>query len=128
MRDGSGWRGAPFALRCLVALVVAASFWLSPRPGLAQADAPLTLTLRGDETPEAVRKLVDTLSAGGRKVEIRLAGPGAPATSSPATSLAVARQNEPIAPPAMSGSRLEMIWDNFVARERFHGERFMFIP
>lgn len=100
--------------RWLATAALAALCWLSPSQAPAQTDAPVTLTLRGDEAPETVRKLVDALSAGGRKVEIRLAGAdaAAPATSKPAAAAA------PVQPPAsatdLAESRIEELWNHFV--------------
>jgi small-conductance mechanosensitive channel len=108
----------PAAPPWLAALVLAALCWLSPSPTSAQADAPVTLTLRGDEAPETVRKLVDAITAGGRKVEIRLAGAdmAAPATSKPAVAAAPVAgpaAAPPSAPPT-ADSRIEELWDHFV--------------
>jgi small-conductance mechanosensitive channel len=100
--------------RWLAAAALAALCWLSPSQASAQADAPVTLTLRGDEAPETVRKLVDAISAGGRKVEIRLAGADAAtlATSKPAAAAT------PVQPPAsasaLAESRIEELWNHFV--------------
>jgi small-conductance mechanosensitive channel len=81
----------------------------------AKTDSPPVLTLRGDETPETVRKLVDALSAGGRKVEIRIAGkdevksPAAPANAA-ASSGAVPQRSAP----AAEETPAEAFWDHFV--------------
>lgn len=105
-------RALPTALRCLAAAALAVLCWLSPVQAQAQPDAPVTLTLRGDESPEAIRKLVDALATGGRKVEIRLAGTDAAAPASPTATAA------PAAPPASAAStaetRIEELWDHFV--------------
>lgn len=117
MQDGPGWRQRAAIPRRIAALVFAALSWLAPLEAAAQTDAPLTLTLRGDETPEAIRKLVDALAVGGRKVEVRLAEPkvhAAPAAPAAATSDA-SEATAPVPPPTMAGSRLEMIWEHFVA-------------
>jgi hypothetical protein len=80
----------------------------------AQGNANVTLTLRGDETPETVRKLVDALSTGGRKVEIRIAGKDQPVQAAPA---AVA--NNAATPPANTSpdqgeTPVEAFWGHFV--------------
>ncbi|AZO77110.1 MULTISPECIES: mechanosensitive ion channel family protein [unclassified Bosea (in: a-proteobacteria)] len=101
---------------CGVALLVGAV--AVPLPAVAQhakTDAPTVLTLRGDETPETVRKLVDALSAGGRKVEIRIAGKGE-AAAAPAAS-AVAGAALPLSSssaPAEHETQAEAFWDHFV--------------
>ncbi|MGE7468092.1 mechanosensitive ion channel family protein [Bosea sp. NPDC003192] len=89
-------------------------------PGAAQqakTDAAPVLTLRGDETPETVRKLVDALSAGGRKVEIRIAGKDEPksaaAASAPAGAGAVAPASKAPAQPE-DETPAEAFWDHFV--------------
>ncbi|RZJ01394.1 MAG: hypothetical protein EOO54_27050, partial [Haliea sp.] len=83
----------------------------------AKTDAAPVLTLRGDETPETVRKLVDALSAGGRKVEIRIAGKGeaAAAPAAPASALA-AGTGVAVASsaPAEHETPAEAFWDHFV--------------
>ncbi len=113
MQQAVGWWAWPAARRWLVALALAALCWLPPSLASAQADAPVTLTLRGDETPEAIRKLVDALAAGGRKVEIRLSGTdaAAPAKAQPAAAAPV-----PPAPSALAAadSRVEELWGHFV--------------
>lgn len=100
----------PGMVRSLAGVVLLALCWLAPGPTKAQTDMPVTLTLRGDETPETIRKLVDSLSAGGRRVEIRLGGPEAapapsPSIASPASAGASASSTE---------SGVEAIWDHFV--------------
>ncbi|WP_248308721.1 mechanosensitive ion channel domain-containing protein [Bosea sp. 124] len=87
--------------------------WFPPVPVSAQADAPVTLTLRGDETPETVRKLVDALAAGGRRVEIRVLGAEA-AVPAPAKPASAAPAVPPPAVPAPADSRIEELWDHFV--------------
>lgn len=68
-------------------------------PARAQATVqpPVVLTLKGDEPPETIRKMVEALSGGGRQVEIRLGAPGAssapgaePAPAAPAAKTAPA--------------------------------------
>jgi small-conductance mechanosensitive channel len=46
-------------------------------PATAQNQSSVVLNLRGDETPDAIRKMVDALSAPGRQVEIRVGGAAA---------------------------------------------------
>ena len=106
----------PAAPRWLAGLALAALCWGCPSPASAQADAPVTLTLRGDETPETVRKLVDALSVGGRKVEIRLLADAAtPATAQPMAAVSPAPASAPkTAAPATADSRIEELWDHFV--------------
>lgn len=82
----------------------------------AKTDASPVLTLRGDETPETVRKLVDALSAGGRKVEIRIAGkdeaavPAAPAS----TAAGAGSPPSPGSAAAENDTPAEAFWDHFV--------------
>ena len=97
-------------------MALAALCWLPAAPASAQADAPVILTLRGDETPEAVRKLVDALSGGGRKVEIRLLAAGAPppAMAQPAAAAPPPAPPTAAAAPATAESRIEVLWDQFV--------------
>ncbi|WP_066469442.1 mechanosensitive ion channel domain-containing protein [Bosea sp. WAO] len=95
-------------------------------PAAAQTNAapgePLLLTLRGDETPETVRKLVDALSAGGRRVEVRIGGVPAdvpaPAAvpAAPAGKAATAPKPAP-APSAVetADSQAEALADYFVS-------------
>lgn len=93
----------------LAAAVLALLLCLAPSQVSAQTDPPVTLTLRGDETPETVRKLVDTLSVGGRKVEVRLLAPDPAAPGAATTPPAAAA----VIPPA-ADSRIEQLWDHFV--------------
>jgi small-conductance mechanosensitive channel len=125
MGNGPGRRERRPILRYGAAAILALLCWLAPIPASAQADGPLTLTLRGDESPETIRKLVEALSVGGRKVEIRIANAPAPNVAvpaasnptppSPASASGPAQPSTLVEPPTMAGSRLEMIWDNFVA-------------
>ncbi|TQI77177.1 small-conductance mechanosensitive channel [Bosea sp. AK1] len=64
-----------------LALAFAAMATVSPAP--AQGQSSVVLNLRGDETPETIRKMVDALSAPGRQVEIRVGGA---ATATPVTT------------------------------------------
>jgi small-conductance mechanosensitive channel len=96
-------------VRLVVAWLALAWFTLPfASPALAQADQPVTLSLQGNEPPETVRRLVEALSTGGRKVEVRVAGQAA---SPPAAAAPIA-----MAPPEPAGaSRVDAIWDAFVA-------------
>ncbi|WP_377848478.1 mechanosensitive ion channel family protein [Bosea sp. UC22_33] len=60
---------------------------LSPvTTAMAEDQSSVVLNLRGDETPETIRRMVDALSAPGRQVEIRVGGTAAaaPAPAAPA--------------------------------------------
>ena len=79
----------------------------------APGDNSVTLILRGDEAPEALRKTITTLEAGGRKVILRMAGPGeavatAPAAATPAKPMPAAT------PVAVAETRLEEVANHFV--------------
>lgn len=52
----------------------------------AQSSSPVVLTLRGDETPETIRKMVDALSSAGRQVEVRIGGTNAAAPAAAAAA------------------------------------------
>lgn len=93
-------------LRWLAVLALVA-LWLPSGLAQAQTEAPVTLTLRGDEAPETIRKLVDALAASGRKVDIRLGGLGETAQATPVATTAVTA-------PASPDSRAEAIWEHFV--------------
>lgn len=54
----------------------------------AQETSSIVLNLRGDETPETIRKMVDALSAPGRQVEIRIGGVATAAPSAPVPAAA----------------------------------------
>lgn len=54
--------------------LLASAFLGISSPARAETQAPVVLNLRGDETPETIRKMVDALSAPGRQVEIRVGG------------------------------------------------------
>lgn len=106
-------------LRAMVLCAAAALTGVTAGPATAQQakpDASPVLTLRGDETPETVRKLVDALSAGGRKVEIRIAGKDeAPAPAAPASTAAGAGlPPSSSSVPAENDTRAEAFWDHFV--------------
>jgi small-conductance mechanosensitive channel len=81
-------------------------------PAMAQAGQPVTLSLKGDEPPETVRRLVEALSTGGRRVEVRVAGEVAtpPVAAAPASAAPIA-----IAPTEPAVSRLDAIWGAFLA-------------
>ena len=78
------------------------------------------LTLRGDEKPETVRKLVDALSAGGRQVEIRIAGKdehksaAAPSAAAAPASTGAATPSGKAQPQAEDETPVEVFWDHFV--------------
>ncbi|WNJ93489.1 mechanosensitive ion channel family protein [Bosea sp. 685] len=80
----------------------------------AQGNANVTLTLRGDETPETVRKLVDALSTGGHKVEIRIAGKDQPIQAAPAAVASNAATPPASSSPDQGETRVEAFWDHFV--------------
>lgn len=69
-------------------------------PAWAETQAPIVLNLRGDETPETIRKMVDALSAPGRQVEIRVGG--VPAAPPPAAAPQVTAATAKPAAPAVS--------------------------
>ncbi len=107
-----------FALTALCGLLLAAmmlSGQVMAQAPSAPADAALTLTLRGDESPEAVRKLVDALSAGGRKVEIRIAGKDAPMPAAAPAAAASTTTAKTMPAATEASSRLEALWDYFIA-------------
>ena len=90
--------------------------WFAPltaSPAQAQVEQPVTLSLQGNESPETVRKLVEALSAGGRKVEVRVSGQAAPAA--PAAAPASAAPITMAPPEPAEVSRVNAIWDAFVA-------------
>lgn len=72
---------------------------LTTTAALAQAQPPIILNLRGDETPETIRKMVDALSGSGRPVEIRMGGSGAPPAAAPES---VAKEKHAAAPASMA--------------------------
>lgn len=105
--------------RCCLALALVSLCWLSPSPVSAQADTSVTLTLRGDEPPETVRKMVDALAVGGRRVEIKLSRPDAPEAANPAPASAPVAAVAAAAPPAptpvgAAETRIEELWNHFV--------------
>lgn len=103
--------------RGLAAMAFAVICALSTDAATAQADPPVALTLRGDEAPETVRRLVDALAAGGRKVEVRVAAPEAAAPSVPnpvAAPPAPVAAPAPVVEPAPAETRIEQLWDHFV--------------
>ncbi|KPF72067.1 hypothetical protein IP69_04545 [Bosea sp. AAP35] len=53
---------------------------MAQAPAPAPALPPVVLSLKGDETAETIRRMVDALAAGGRPVEIRI---GSPSTTEP---------------------------------------------
>lgn len=93
-------------------------------PALAQtnSDASVPLVLRGDESPETIKRLLDAIEASGRKVTVRIAGPGeatsVPPPASAAAAPASAKSTEaPKAPSQTStaAARIDEFWDSFVA-------------
>lgn len=83
---------------------------LTVSPVLAQSDS-IVLTIRGDETPEALKRSIAAIEAGGRKVELRLAPPEAAKPAPPAKTTA-----SPAAAPPQPGSaatRFETFLDDF---------------
>lgn len=97
---------------CALALSLFAALLLSPlataSPAQAQAESPVVLNLRGDETPETIRKMVDALA--GRPVEIRVGGNAA----APAAPGVAAAADKP-APPPRSMAEEEGIQGQFNA-------------
>ena len=77
---------------------------LSPgAPAMAEGPPSVVLNLRGDETPEAIRKMVDALSAPGRQVEIRVGGATAvPVAATPAEPAGKAKPAATQPAPALS--------------------------
>lgn len=91
-------------------------------PALAQTnnDVSVSLMLRGDESPETIKRMLDAIEASGRKVTLRIAGPGDAVAVQPPAAAAVPAATSP--PPAMAkpaqsnaSSRIEEFWDSFVA-------------
>jgi small-conductance mechanosensitive channel len=72
--------GRRLAAACAVLCVLGVA-GSPPARAQAQAQPPVMLTLKGDETPETIRKMVEALSGGGRQVEIRIGAQPAPATA-----------------------------------------------
>lgn len=103
------------ASRLLAPPLLLALAWLAPpvaAPALAQAEQPVTLSLKGDESADTVRRLVEALSTGGRRVEVRVADRPAPppaAATAPTPAIAMAP------PEPAETSRADAIWDAFVA-------------
>ena len=72
----------PATLIAVLVLAVLALLGGFAGPAHAETQAPVILNLRGDETPETIRKMVEALS--GRPVEIRVGGvETAPAAAAP---------------------------------------------
>lgn len=107
----SGWlAGLALLILCLGGAVTGA---------LAQNNdaAPVTLTLRGDESAETLKRMLDALAASGRKVELRIVGTGETAQpAAPAEAAASKPKPTPAEPVAnKTGSRFETFWDDFTA-------------
>jgi hypothetical protein len=103
-------QGASVPRRTLARLV-ALSGWLvlafaasdSRYPAAAQDRSSVILNLRGDETPETIRKMVDALSVPGRQVEIRVGGiPTAPVAAAPVEPTGKAQPAVPQPAPSMA--------------------------
>lgn len=78
---------------------------LSPvMPATAEGQSSVVLNLRGDETPEAIRKMVDALSAPGRQVEIRVGGTAAAAPIATAPAEPAGKAKPAAAQPAPAPS------------------------
>lgn len=108
-----GWLGWLALLLCLIGMAPVA---------LAQNSdtSPVTLTLRGDESAETLKRMLDALAASGRKVELRIVGAGEvaqPAAPAEATASKPASSDRPNMqpPPAKAGSRFETFWDDFTS-------------
>lgn len=106
-----------------LALALAGLTPLAATPARAQAEPPVTLSLKGDESAETVRRLVEALSAGGRRVEVRVAVEARASTETGSTGTAATVAASPAgagsgakaAPEAAELSRFDAIWDAFVA-------------
>lgn len=112
---GPGMAAARWLLLAMMALAFAG-------PAAAQTNAapgePLLLTLRGDETPETVRKLVDALSAGGRRVEVRIGGVPAEALAPAEPAGKAAKAPKPPPAPSLAettDTQAEALVDYFVS-------------
>ncbi len=95
-------------------------------PSLAQDQAPVVLNLRGDETPETIRKMVDALA--GRPVEIRVGGTAvAPApAATPATAPTAKGKSAAPTPRSMADEegmqdQLNALVDTFVEGVTYSG-------
>ena len=98
-------------------LALAAAAMALNSPAMAQDQPSVILNLRGDETPEAIRRMVDALSAPGRQVEIRVGGVATAAPPAPPPAAAP----KPEAPkPSMADedgfqAQINALIDQFVA-------------
>jgi small-conductance mechanosensitive channel len=90
----------------LAGLALSAAAFVSAARAQSAA-APVVLNLRGDETPETIRKMVDALSGPGRQVEVRLGGTSAAEPAAPAAA-AVAAKPDRAAPAAERSMADEM--------------------
>lgn len=82
-------------ISALVSLALLLGFGLAGT-ARAETEAPVVLNLRGDETPETIRRMVDALS--GRPVEIRVGG--VPAAAPPPAPAPTAKTKPAAAAPA----------------------------
>lgn len=114
MSGGSQWFWLLALLLCLA----------GGAPALAQAnnDAPVSLVLRGDESADTIKRMLDALEASGRKVTLRIAAPGeAAAVQPPVAAAALPAAGQPVEatktaqPTVNAASRVEEFWDSFVA-------------
>ncbi|MGO4672910.1 mechanosensitive ion channel family protein [Bosea sp. 2YAB26] len=80
----------------------------------ASGDNSVTLILRGDEAPDALRKTITTLEAGGRKVILRMAGPGEAVATAPAAAATPVKPAPAETRVAVAETRLEEVANHFV--------------
>ncbi|WP_293809692.1 mechanosensitive ion channel family protein [uncultured Bosea sp.] len=71
-------------------------------PAGAEDQSSIVLNLRGDETPETIRRMVDALSAPGRQVEIRVGGATAVPVAAPPAEKAKPAVAQPAVAPSMA--------------------------
>ncbi|CAH1680550.1 Mechanosensitive ion channel family protein [Hyphomicrobiales bacterium] len=115
---------ARFLIRLAIAAVMlgmSATGAVPAEPARAETQAPIILNLRGDETPEAIRRMVEALSAPGRQVEIRVGGAGAtPTAAAPAAPPEPAAKAKPAGHPSLMmdeeglQAEVEALVDRFV--------------
>lgn len=110
-------------------LALAFVFLWPATPAIAAGEASVVLNLRGDETPEAIRRMVDALSAPGRQVEIRVGGAATvPVAATPAESVGKAKPaaTQPAPAPSMADepgfqAEVDALVDRFVAGVEYGG-------